>query len=368
MVQRLAGAVVAIAAAALLVAGAVTSAWWVGETTSGGAQTVAIGLRSEQVCHLEHTASGKPRCTATTTTDCDSSVGLSCRTRGTLDHEAIFGAAGWLATVMGALAALLLAVAAASSVRGRDGGRGAVNAGAIVGAIGGIGAVVFIVMRPSMSGVDGALAWPAYAFLGGAVASVLASIIVRFEPSERPVHHHAPAGPVRIPAAMSFDVAAMFADDEPGTKTDPTQEPPEMALAPAVRVVSEPRADTEKDLPPEGMQRTPAPPVIPAPPPAPIAPPVVPARPKPASLPPLPLPRTKPPSLPPPFKPPSTPSGTGPAPRIAAPEARDVKPPPLAPSLVSAAGPVPACSQCDAPTVWNEEHLRFYCRKCRIYL
>jgi hypothetical protein len=32
------------------------------------------------------------------------------------------------------------------------------------------------------------------------------------------------------------------------------------------------------------------------------------------------------------------------------------------------AGPVPACPNCDGPTDWNDEHLRFYCRKCRLYM
>ena len=30
-------------------------------------------------------------------------------------------------------------------------------------------------------------------------------------------------------------------------------------------------------------------------------------------------------------------------------------------------GPTPACPQCEAPMAWVEEHLRFYCRQCRMY-
>lgn len=30
-------------------------------------------------------------------------------------------------------------------------------------------------------------------------------------------------------------------------------------------------------------------------------------------------------------------------------------------------GPSPACPQCEAPMSWVEEHLRFYCRQCRMY-
>lgn len=32
-----------------------------------------------------------------------------------------------------------------------------------------------------------------------------------------------------------------------------------------------------------------------------------------------------------------------------------------------AAGPSPACPQCEAPMAWVEEHLRFYCKSCRMY-
>jgi hypothetical protein len=30
-------------------------------------------------------------------------------------------------------------------------------------------------------------------------------------------------------------------------------------------------------------------------------------------------------------------------------------------------GPSPACPQCEAPMAWVEEHLRFYCKSCRMY-
>jgi hypothetical protein len=30
-------------------------------------------------------------------------------------------------------------------------------------------------------------------------------------------------------------------------------------------------------------------------------------------------------------------------------------------------GPRPACPQCEAPMAWVEEHLRFYCKQCRMY-
>jgi len=32
-----------------------------------------------------------------------------------------------------------------------------------------------------------------------------------------------------------------------------------------------------------------------------------------------------------------------------------------------ALGPSPACPQCESPMAWVEEHLRFYCKSCRMY-
>jgi hypothetical protein len=33
----------------------------------------------------------------------------------------------------------------------------------------------------------------------------------------------------------------------------------------------------------------------------------------------------------------------------------------------SSSGPSPACPQCESPMAWVEEHLRFYCKQCRMY-
>jgi hypothetical protein len=41
-------------------------------------------------------------------------------------------------------------------------------------------------------------------------------------------------------------------------------------------------------------------------------------------------------------------------------------PPPRITS-VQTSGPTPACPQCEAPMAWVEEHLRFYCKQCRMY-
>lgn len=37
------------------------------------------------------------------------------------------------------------------------------------------------------------------------------------------------------------------------------------------------------------------------------------------------------------------------------------------PELATASGPSPACPQCEAPMAWVEQHLRFYCKSCRMY-
>jgi len=37
------------------------------------------------------------------------------------------------------------------------------------------------------------------------------------------------------------------------------------------------------------------------------------------------------------------------------------------PKETQEAGPAPACPQCESPMAWVEEHLRFYCKSCRMY-
>jgi hypothetical protein len=41
--------------------------------------------------------------------------------------------------------------------------------------------------------------------------------------------------------------------------------------------------------------------------------------------------------------------------------------PPPSPTEEMASGPTPACPQCESPMAWVEEHLRFYCKSCRMY-
>ncbi|MDB4964200.1 MAG: hypothetical protein JWP01_4199 [Myxococcales bacterium] len=53
-----------------------------------------------------------------------------------------------------------------------------------------------------------------------------------------------------------------------------------------------------------------------------------------------------------------------PPPNIPVSTAPDSLPPP---KEAAASGPSPACPQCEAPMAWVEEHLRFYCKSCRMY-
>ena len=54
-----------------------------------------------------------------------------------------------------------------------------------------------------------------------------------------------------------------------------------------------------------------------------------------------------------------------PIPKLPISTAPDSLPPPT--DDKQAIGPSPACPQCEAPMVWVEEHLRFYCKSCRMY-
>jgi hypothetical protein len=41
--------------------------------------------------------------------------------------------------------------------------------------------------------------------------------------------------------------------------------------------------------------------------------------------------------------------------------------PPPSEKQAATSGPSPACPQCESPMAWVEEHLRFYCKACRMY-
>ena len=40
---------------------------------------------------------------------------------------------------------------------------------------------------------------------------------------------------------------------------------------------------------------------------------------------------------------------------------------PPKPTAAIASGPTPGCPQCESPMAWVEEHLRYYCKQCRMY-
>ncbi|HEX3757596.1 MAG TPA: hypothetical protein VHW23_02780 [Kofleriaceae bacterium] len=68
----------------------------------------------------------------------------------------------------------------------------------------------------------------------------------------------------------------------------------------------------------------------------------------------------------PPAAPPSAPAARDrPMPKLPISTAPDSLPPPK--DSKPAIGPSPACPQCEAPMAWVEEHLRFYCKSCRMY-
>jgi hypothetical protein len=61
----------------------------------------------------------------------------------------------------------------------------------------------------------------------------------------------------------------------------------------------------------------------------------------------------------------TTPQARGSMPRLPISTAPDSLPPPK--DNKQALGPSPACPQCESPMAWVEEHLRFYCKSCRMY-
>jgi hypothetical protein len=54
-----------------------------------------------------------------------------------------------------------------------------------------------------------------------------------------------------------------------------------------------------------------------------------------------------------------------PMPKLPITTAPDSLPPPK--DTRQQSGPSPACPQCESPMAWVEEHLRFYCKSCRMY-
>jgi hypothetical protein len=71
------------------------------------------------------------------------------------------------------------------------------------------------------------------------------------------------------------------------------------------------------------------------------------------------------PAAPPPAPAPAPVPAAPEAPKIPLSTAPDSLPPPK--QVATTSGPTPACPQCEAPMAWVEEHLRFYCKSCRMY-
>jgi hypothetical protein len=62
----------------------------------------------------------------------------------------------------------------------------------------------------------------------------------------------------------------------------------------------------------------------------------------------------------------SSASTTGSSPKVPISTAPTSLPPPTE-KQSAISGPSPACPQCEAPMAWVEEHLRFYCKSCKMY-
>ncbi|HET9625281.1 MAG TPA: hypothetical protein VFP84_28130 [Kofleriaceae bacterium] len=108
-----------------------------------------------------------------------------------------------------------------------------------------------------------------------------------------------------------------------------------------------PTLTTQPLIPASALRPFVIPPAAPLPPPAPAAPPATStAFPVPIAIPgPTPVVR--------------------PAPKLPISTAPDSLPPPK--DTKQQSGPSPACPQCESPMAWVEEHLRFYCKSCRMY-
>ena len=117
------------------------------------------------------------------------------------------------------------------------------------------------------------------------------------------------------------------------------------------------KADFDKTL-----ERSPQPPNRPSAPSL-KAPPII-AVPK--TIAPKPLPNVAPPEPKPAAVPPQRPTPSPDAKPVPLSTAPASLPPPKQ-AQPTQSGPTPACPQCEAPMAWVEEHLRFYCKQCRMY-
>jgi len=140
----------------------------------------------------------------------------------------------------------------------------------------------------------------------------------------------------------------------PANEPARTMSGPLPAAMPAVTVD---KADFDKTL-----DRGPTPPSRPSAPSL-KAPPII-AVPK--TIAPKPLPNIAPPEPKPAAVPPQRPTPSPDAKPVPLSTAPASLPPPKQ-AQPTQSGPTPACPQCEAPMAWVEEHLRFYCKQCRMY-
>ena len=344
MSSRVGGAALALTAAALLTVSVVTSAWWSGhpQLDNGpaiNAKDVAVGLLG---------------------------AAKGCNTGGDGSCERILLQQAFVVTKyveLGLLGVLVLntiavgALSLARSPRRRLFARLTIAAACIAVA----GGIAVIAIGPGISSqatVTLPFGYGLYLFFAGVALSIAAAVAAMRQP-RAPVQQPAPPTPPDRPSIsppQPVDVLALFRDDPPRPAIQPPFVPPP---------------------PPPSQAAFVGAPALIAPKP--------PIRAKPASnAPPIPPPRPRVP--PPPIESARAATDTDPAvalfgdrtspsvplvdqeleaiAKVPVSTAPDSLPPP---SLAAASGPSPACPQCEAPMAWVEEHLRFYCKSCRMY-
>ncbi len=324
MSSRLAGAFLALTAAALLTLSLVTSAWWAGHPEVDGRtielKTVHVGLHGASGCNT----GGDGGCTS-----------LEMPGGFQITGYAALGIAGLLA-----LAAILLAI---STLRGAEGRT--LLAKLVIGlvVVSAIAAAALILQGPKMSGSARHVAIPIgygmFVFWGGAALAILGSVLamrplpkVELRPSRAAIAPDLaapqPAKPIDVLALFHEEPARPSPAPSPGPEPMIRRAPPQAAgplAGPAgplgVPLFHAPALAAPPPPPPYHPPPTPPAPTPPAPPlaaPVPVAPaplsrpittqgviavpaaPPPPPRPKPLSVAPPPSPRPKPLSVPPP--------------------------------------------------------------------
>jgi hypothetical protein len=334
MSSRLVGAVVALTAVALLAASIVSSAWWSGHPQIDGrtitAKDVYVGLYGAQGCNT----GGDRSCTP-------------------LELPGAFKATGYLELGASSLLAILLVLLAVTTFRASERRKQLARRAIAVGGFATVVAIALIVQGPKVKTaqhVSLPMGYGLYLFFIGVAATFAACLLAR-----RPMRSLAPP---RIAPRLAAAQLQQLNDMNAMLPPPPAPAPP----APA------------RPASPGGSLPGPAGPLGPGY--------------TPSSRPPPPLPRPlrgKTGSVEPPPPEPDevlpddaqtlevlriSASEIDTASDSAAPRAPTVStaPPSLPPPVQEpAAGPSPACPQCDAPMSWVEEHLRFFCKRCRMY-